>query len=319
MNLDHLKYLVTVADCESIHEASRQLLLKQQYISNVIKSLERYFDVQIFERTSKGVTPTINGQYLIDKARTILTTYEEMEDSYLYPDNQKLLDCNESITLYIPVYLDSNQLLDVLDEFDSYFPNVTVTVISHGLNKTVATLLTEPNSLFLYPANLNQEELTQRVPVELSWETISSVPLMLFAAKANPLVQKYPIISIEKALALPLALLIPQSVDISPIYQVLQSYGKPNLQYMVDNPMLLFRMLQKKNCFTIAKQNILTDDNSIVRIPFEKPVFLELLLIYHPDTLKSYAVRSLIRLMKKSQNNTTNNSQFVKASEKVVE
>lgn len=77
MNLDHLKYLVTVADCESIHEASRQLLLKQQYISNVIKSLERYFDVQIFERTSKGVTPTINGQYLIDKARTILTTYEE--------------------------------------------------------------------------------------------------------------------------------------------------------------------------------------------------------------------------------------------------
>ena len=75
MNIEHLKYLVTVADCGSIHEASRQLLLKQQYVSNVMKSLERYFDVQIFERQSKGVVPTANGQYLIDKARKILTLF----------------------------------------------------------------------------------------------------------------------------------------------------------------------------------------------------------------------------------------------------
>lgn len=305
MNIEHLKYLVTVADCGSIHEASRQLLLKQQYVSNVMKSLERYFDVQIFERQSKGVVPTANGQYLIDKARKILMLFDDMEASYQYPDNQKQLDCTESITLYLPAYLDSSQLIDALDTFNSYFPNVNVSLISHGLDETLPTQLTVLNSLFLYPSSYSTEQFENKLPAELTYQTLHSVSLMLYAAKTNPLAQKYSVISIEKALTLPLALLIPRSTDISPVYQILQSYGTPNVQYMVDNPMLLFRMLQKKNCFTIAKPNILEGDNTIVRIPFEKPIQFDLRLIYHPDTLKSYAVRSLIKLMKNQQKGIT--------------
>lgn len=304
MNIEHLKYLVTVADCGSIHEASRQLLLKQQYVSNVMKSLERYFDVQIFERQSKGVVPTTNGQYLIDKARKILTLFDDMEASYQYPDNQKQLDCTESVTLYLPAYLDGDQLVNVLDTFNEYFPNVEVSVVSHGLDESIHAQLAASNSLFLYPSHLSSEQFESRLPAGLTYQTLHSVPLMLYAAKTNPLAQKYTVIPIEKALTLPLAMLIPQSIDISPIYQVLQSYGKPNVQYMVDNPMLLFRMLKKKDCFTIAKPDILEGDSSIVRIPFEKPVHFDLMLVYHPDTLKSYAVRSLIRLMKNYQKGT---------------
>lgn len=82
MNIEHLNYLITVADCGSIHEASRQLLFKQQYLSNVVKSLEEHFGTQIFERRPRGVVPTANGQFLIDTARQIIALYNTMENDF---------------------------------------------------------------------------------------------------------------------------------------------------------------------------------------------------------------------------------------------
>ena len=72
MNTDHLHYLLTIADCRSINKASEQLLLKQQYLSTLVKSLEKQFGIRIFDRNYRGVTLTTDGEYLIGQLRTIL-------------------------------------------------------------------------------------------------------------------------------------------------------------------------------------------------------------------------------------------------------
>ncbi len=299
MNIEHLNYLVTVADCGSIHEASRQLLLKHSYVSNVIKSLEQYFDTQIFERHSKGVTPTINGQYLIDQARVILTSFEKMNDSYRYPDNQKQLACTESIIIYTIAYLDNAVLIAILEEFKRYFPNVTVTITSLQNIEDLPYLLKESISLAFLLSNTPSATLQQKLGTELIYYVMTPISLAMFTAKSNPEANKYPIISIEKALTLPLAILAPQTPESSPIYQVIKTYGQPNIQYCVDNPMMLFRLLQMKNCFTIGKFDILANNASIVRIPFQEPMQANIFLICHQDALNSYAFNSLIKLLKK--------------------
>lgn len=301
MNIEHLNYLVTVADCGSIHEASRRLLLKQSYLSNVIKSLEQFFDTQIFDRHSKGVTPTINGQYLIDQARTILNAFENMTDSYRYPDNKKLLDCTETISLYMPPYLDNDATITVLEEFKEYFPNVTVTVNSRQNKDDYPVLLKESASLVFFLSQTPLTILQEKLAPELVCQAMTPIPLALFASQNNPEAKKYPVISVEKALTLPLALLTPQVPEASPIYQTIQSYGTPNIQYIVDNPMTLFRLLQKNYCFIIGKYDVLANDSSIVRIPFQEPLQMNLFLICHQNTLNSYAVNSLIKLLKKQQ------------------
>lgn len=302
MKLEHLDYLLTVADCGSIHEASRKLLLKQQYVSNVIKSLEEHFDTKIFERTSKGVVPTENGRYLIEKARIICDTYADMNASYLYPDNQKRIAETDRITLYLPAYLDSEYLVAVVDEFNEYFPNVDVTITSQLLREDYATVLadTSEHALLLYPCELDTETFTDRLDAVLSYEDLESTPLMLFAATTNPEAQKRSVISIKEALSLNLAILAPISLDASPIYKILRKYGEPTLTYIVDNPMMLFRLMQKRNCYTIAKHNILDNNPAILGIPFQESISLHLYLVYHPDVLESYAVRSLIQLIKKA-------------------
>ena len=308
MKLEYLEYLVAVADCGSIHEASRKLLLKQQYISGVIIKLEQHFDTTIFDRTPKGVTPTANGAYLIEKARAILDLYGDMEARYLYPDRVRELQLEEDIDLYLPAYLDNESLVTAIDAFNHYYPNVHVNVRSRLPEEGYVQALsrTDRHPLLLYSNNVTAEDLRQKLDPSLVFQELHAVPLMVFTSRSNPAAGKYQTLSIEEALKLNLVVFAPYSLAQSPIYRLLCAHGKPNVAYVVDNPMMLFRLVEKKNCFAIAKKDILKDNPSLVSIPFRTPLTLRLFLICHPQTLQSHAVQSLIRLLKLQQDGLIN-------------
>lgn len=63
MNTDYFKYLLIVADCRSIRQAAERLCMKQQNLSAIIKNVEQYFGITIFERSHKGVTATKDGEF----------------------------------------------------------------------------------------------------------------------------------------------------------------------------------------------------------------------------------------------------------------
>lgn len=298
MNIEHLNYLVTVADCGSIHEASRQLLLKQQYVSNVIKSLESHFGVQIFNRQSKGVTPTADGQYLINSARQLLTLYNAMESNVAYPTNTKSLDSHEAITIYLPTYLDTGSMLSTVTTFKTYFPNIEISLSSKEPKDFFATVYDEPNSVAIYPTHIAQEIFQATLPADLRFQPLESISLSLLTSSSNEDAKKYDAIAIQDALNLPLVFYAPQGLAHAPIYQALCTFGKPHVHFIVDNPVLLYRLLQKEHCYTIANQHILQENPSILAIPFQETIDLNTFLIYHQQAINSYALRCLIRLLR---------------------
>ena len=58
MNLNHLEYLITVAENGSINRAAQALYVSQPYLSGVIKSVEEELGFPVFMLTSTGVEPT---------------------------------------------------------------------------------------------------------------------------------------------------------------------------------------------------------------------------------------------------------------------
>ena len=58
MNLNHLEYLITVAENGSINRAAQALYVSQPYLSGVIKSVEEELGFPVFRRSSTGVEPT---------------------------------------------------------------------------------------------------------------------------------------------------------------------------------------------------------------------------------------------------------------------
>ncbi len=82
MNLLHMKYAVEVARLGSLNKAAEALMTAQPNISRSIKELEADLGITIFQRSSKGMVLTAEGEEFVDYARDILHRIDKIEQSY---------------------------------------------------------------------------------------------------------------------------------------------------------------------------------------------------------------------------------------------
>ena len=91
MNILHVKYAVEVAKRGSLNKASEILLVAQPNISRSIKELEADVGITIFERTTKGMVLTPDGEEFINYAKGILNQIDAVENMY---KNRRLITNN---------------------------------------------------------------------------------------------------------------------------------------------------------------------------------------------------------------------------------
>ena len=82
VNILHMKYAVEVAKAGSLNKAAEKLLIAAPNVSRSIKELEADIGISIFERTSKGMELTPEGDEFINYAKGILRQIEEVEAFY---------------------------------------------------------------------------------------------------------------------------------------------------------------------------------------------------------------------------------------------
>jgi DNA-binding transcriptional LysR family regulator len=78
MDIHQLKTFVVVAREGSITRASEQLHLSQPAVSAHIKAMEDTLGVTLFERTSRGMSLTRDGERLLGKAEQTLASHQEL-------------------------------------------------------------------------------------------------------------------------------------------------------------------------------------------------------------------------------------------------
>lgn len=84
-----MKYAVEVARYGSINKASEKLLVAQPNLSRCIKELEGDLGITIFERSSRGMTLTPDGEDFVRYAARALQQIDEIEQKYKDPAPQK--------------------------------------------------------------------------------------------------------------------------------------------------------------------------------------------------------------------------------------
>lgn len=89
MNLLHLKYAVEVASTGSINKAANNLYVNQPNLSRAVKELEDSLGITIFERTTRGIKVTADGEEFLGYAKRILRQVDEVEEIYLNGKREK--------------------------------------------------------------------------------------------------------------------------------------------------------------------------------------------------------------------------------------
>lgn len=82
MNILHMKYALEVAKAGSLNKASEVLLIAVPNISRSIKELEADLGITIFNRTTKGMCLTPEGEEFINFAKGILGQIDQVEKYY---------------------------------------------------------------------------------------------------------------------------------------------------------------------------------------------------------------------------------------------
>lgn len=89
MTLTQLKYVIAIADSNSMNEAARMLFIAQPSLSQAVKDLEEEIGITLFNRNNRGVKVTPEGEEFLGYARQVTEQYRLIEDRYIEKKNSK--------------------------------------------------------------------------------------------------------------------------------------------------------------------------------------------------------------------------------------
>ena len=128
MNIEMLKYFVSIVEAEQISRASQELYVSQPALSNAIKRLETELGVLLFDRNGKTLKLNREGRLFYQSAKDMLSIY----DAGSRIIHQEPLRSGD-LTIGYNVMTDS--LLRFLSAFHKEHPGITVTLDRIDLTK----------------------------------------------------------------------------------------------------------------------------------------------------------------------------------------
>lgn len=93
MTLQQLKYVISVVNYGSISEAAKQLYISQPSLSSAVKELEKELGIEIFNRSSRGITLSNEGVEFMGYARQVTEQADLLTERYMLKKPVKQLCC----------------------------------------------------------------------------------------------------------------------------------------------------------------------------------------------------------------------------------
>ncbi|MUG32863.1 LysR family transcriptional regulator [Psychrobacter sanguinis] len=121
MELRHLRYFVTVADCQSFNEAAKKLHISQPPLSRQIKQLEEELNIELIDRTQRPINLTDAGVFFYEHASRIIS-----EADYLKSMTRRMARTQNTISIGFVSSILYGTLPKVISGFRKFYPNIEV-------------------------------------------------------------------------------------------------------------------------------------------------------------------------------------------------
>lgn len=281
MKLQQLRYVVKVAECGSITEASRRLFVSQPSITASIRDLENEMGVHIFERTNKGVIVSEEGETFLGYARQVLDQADLLEGKYKGTSEQ-VPHFSVSCQHYSFAV---NAFVDVIREFDAVRYDFTLREEqTHEIIEDVAHMKSELGILYL--SEHNREVIERMLAAnELVFEGLFCATPHVFVCADHPLadhasvtledLEDYPFLSYEQG-----------SYNSFYYSEELTSTFERRKNIRVRDRATLFNLAMGLNGYTVCSGVISHELNGpgIISIPLDVDEYMEIGIITRKNT-----------------------------------
>jgi len=180
LKLRQLKLITVVAEEGNILRGSQTLNIAQPAATKSIKELEQALGVRLFDRSSRGVTPTVYGDVMIRHAKLILTQLRHASEELDSLEEGLSGRINIGTLLAASPTLLPRSIAIMREQR----PNIAVTVVDGTNDKLMPSLRTGDLDIVLgrLPDYREREGLTQ--------ELLYDEPVAIVVGQKNPLAKK---------------------------------------------------------------------------------------------------------------------------------
>ncbi len=135
-NLSSYRIFYAVANTGNISKAAKELYISQPAISKSIQKLEENIGVKLFERSSRGVTLTTEGELLYTHVKSAFETLTLGEDKL----RRSIALGVGNLTIGVSSTLCKYILLPYLRDFIKKYPHINISIACHSTNHTLKLL-----------------------------------------------------------------------------------------------------------------------------------------------------------------------------------
>ena len=186
MNILHMKYAVEVAKVGSLNKAAETLLIAAPNVSRSIKELEADIGISIFERTTKGMELTPEGEEFINYAKGILNQIDEVENFYKKGSVKK-----QKFSISVPR---ACYISEAFSQFSKSLSKEAAEIFYKETNsqRTIRNMLEHDYKLGIIRYAENYDKYFKAMLEEkgLSYEMVTEFTYSLIMSADNPLSQK---------------------------------------------------------------------------------------------------------------------------------
>ncbi len=186
MNIVYLKYAITIAKAGSLNKAAEELFIAQPNLSRAVKELERELGITIFDRNSKGITLTDDGEKLVNEGKKIISAIEEVEEEFREKRGKKtIFSISVPRSDYIAgAFASFASVLKCNDRFDAVFRETgTIQAISNITEKSYKL------GIIRYPSDKDKYYKEILGSKNLSCELVAEFRQVLIMRKDSPLAE----------------------------------------------------------------------------------------------------------------------------------
>ena len=180
LRLRHLEVIAEVFDCRSILKASKRLNVTQPAITKAVKDIELTLNLLLFERTTRGLQPTVYGEIFARHAKTVLAQLryaaEELENFRV--------GYSGHVTVGTLLAASASLLPDAIALLKVQRPGVAITVIEGTYDVLLPSLVVGDIDMVLG----RLPEIGRQAG--LIYEELYAEPICLVVRKSHPLVKQ---------------------------------------------------------------------------------------------------------------------------------
>jgi DNA-binding transcriptional LysR family regulator len=179
MDIRQLQHFVAVTEEMHFTRAARRMNIVQSALSASIRALEHELGAALFQRTTRGVRITPEGEALYEKARVVLAAAREAREAVAATRNLERGRLTIGSVQSLPAFLD---LPTLLGQFHALYPGIEVRLRQGERQHLVDQVADGRLNLAVLPAI--------EMPTGLGADVVADEPMVLVCPEGHPLARR---------------------------------------------------------------------------------------------------------------------------------